>query len=185
MIDPSRGVLFRDSFSYREIDLAKLVSHQRPAHGGHYFVILKEVGQLTSGGPHLADVRFQFQQLLLDRVELFVSEIVELGGIGLVEAENLGCHVHGGKVVPHGNLAAILRIPENIPSVWSLWESRSVINQRICSPHERHTVHLSFHADQGKVSELRREATVAGNLGEIERQSQTSRRDRRRHVARG
>ena len=52
-------------------------------------MILKEVGQLTASRPNLSNVGFQLNQFLLHGLELFVAQIVELGGIRFVVAENL------------------------------------------------------------------------------------------------
>ena len=101
MINPSRGVFFGNRFSHRKIDLAKLVGHQWPTHGCDHLVILEQISQFAASGPHLADVRFQFQEFLLDRFQLFVAEVIELGGVRFVIPQDLRRHVHGRKIIPH------------------------------------------------------------------------------------
>ena len=59
-----------------------------------------------------------------------------------------------------------------------------VVDDRVRSPHEWHSIHLSVRPHQRQGSELRRELLVAGNLCEVERRRQSGRRDRRRHIAR-
>ena len=85
----SLGMVSRD----REIGLAKLVGHERPAHGGDDFVIFKKVGEFAAGGPEFADIGLESEEFLFDGSELVVGEIVELRGIGLVVAENLRGHI--------------------------------------------------------------------------------------------
>ncbi len=100
VINPARGVFFGDGLADGKIDLAKLIGHERPAHGRDHLVILEKVGQLSAGRPHLSDVGLQFQQLFLDGIELFVGEVVQLRGIGFVVAQNLRRHVDGRKIIP-------------------------------------------------------------------------------------
>ena len=93
VIDPAGGVFLGNGFADREIGLAKLVSHERPAHGGDDFVVFEKIGEFAAGGPDFADVGLEGEKFLFDGGELVVGEIVELRGIGLVVAEELRSHI--------------------------------------------------------------------------------------------
>src|ERR1700677_1456499 len=57
VIDPPGGAFGGNLFLDGNTAPAQLVGHQRPAHGCDDFVVLKEIGQLSAGGPKLADIR--------------------------------------------------------------------------------------------------------------------------------
>ena len=92
VVDPARGVFFGNGLTYGKSGFFQIGCVQRPTHCDHNFVALEQVCELTAGRPHLSDLRFQFQQLLLYCVELLIAEIVELRGVGFVVAEDLGGH---------------------------------------------------------------------------------------------
>ena len=126
----------------------QLVGHQRPAHGRDDLVILKQVGQLAAGGPKLADIRFQRDQLLLHLLQLRIVEVVDGRRVSLAEAEHLGRHVHGGEVVPERQLVGILRIPKFSPGRGSFGKGRGVVEQGIRAPGEGHAVDLAVLLNQ-------------------------------------
>ena len=111
-------------------------------------MILKKIGQFPAGGPHLANIRLEFEQLFSDRLQLIITQVIQVAWIGLVEAQHLCAHVDRGEVIPNRNFAAVLRIPENVPGVRWLRKNSGVVNQRIGSPHERRAVDLTIHPHQ-------------------------------------
>ena len=152
VIDPTRCVLLRDGFVDGEIEFVELVGHERPTHGGYDFVILEEVGEIAAGGPVLADVGLQVDELLFYGFEFGVAEVVEMARIRLVVAENLRGHVDAGEFVPERDFSFVLRIPEDGPGIGWLFEGGRVVEQGIGAPDEGDAVSLVVGFDQRGVA---------------------------------
>ena len=101
--------------------------------------------------------------------ELFVRQIVDLIGIGLVVAEHLRGHVDARKLIPERKFSFVFRIPEYAPGVRRFPESCGVIKQRIGAPDERNAVSLSVYFYERRVAKLCGELTVNREFGKIER----------------
>ena len=147
-------------------------------------MVLKQIGQLAAGRPHLADVRLQLQQLLLDRFQLLVAQVVKLRWIGLVDSPAPAPPCTPSTDRPTPKSCRGTSDPKTHSSCPAAAENRGVINQRVRPPHERHAINLALHAHQGQGSELRRKLAVARKLRKIERRRQSRRRNRSRHIAR-
>src|SRR5713226_4146535 len=152
MIDPAGSVFLGNSLADGEIELAKLVGHERPAHGGDDFVVLEKISELAAGGPVFADVGLELDELLFDGFELRVGEVVELAGVGFVVAEDLRGHVNARELVPERDFALVLRSPQDAPRVWRLREGGGVVEKRIWSPDEGHTVGLTVGLDEWRIA---------------------------------
>ena len=83
MINPPRSAFRRNLLLDRESTLVQLVRHQRPAHSRNDLVVLKQVGQLSTGGPKLADVRLQRDQLLFHLLQLCIVRLYTAVGSDL------------------------------------------------------------------------------------------------------
>src|SRR5580765_3356507 len=127
-------------------------------------MVLEQVRQLAARGPHLANVRLQFEQFFLYGIELLIIQVVELSWIRLVVAKYLGRHINSGEIIPNRNLSSILWVPKYIPAVRRLSERGCVVNKRIRPPHKRHTINQPIYLHQRQGSELRRKFGVAGEL---------------------
>ncbi len=115
-------------------------------------MVLEKIGELTAGGPVFADVGLELDELLFDGFELRVGEVVELAGVGFVVAEDLRGHVNARELVPERDFALVFRIPEDTPGVWRLREGGRVVEKRIWSPDEGHTVGLTVGFDEWRIA---------------------------------
>src|SRR5262249_36438338 len=61
VIDPAGGVFFWNDFADGKIQFAKLYGVEWPAHGQNDFVVLKEVGEFSAGGPVFADIGLELE----------------------------------------------------------------------------------------------------------------------------
>src|SRR5215207_8902728 len=117
--------------------LGEFVVEVGPTQPGDGLAVGIEVNRLSTRRPHLADVWLQFVELVEDLIGLLVGEVERIVGI-LVEAQNIGCDVEGGGVIPDSNLPLQCRVPQNLPRGWfwksELFERVLVVEERVDIP---------------------------------------------------